>query len=167
MKNLLDRVLRKLKYFFQPKAIVLCYHRIADVAIDPWEIAVSPENFRQQLEVLKKYKLFTASQLIEQLQNRSLKKGMVCLSFDDGYRDNYLVARPLLRQYRCPSTFFIPVQYLGQQRQFWWDELQTILLETHSLPQNLSILINGEQFNFDLGNEYNDDEKQRQKHRSW
>ena len=148
-KNLLARGHKKLRYFFQPKAVVLCYHRISDVAIDPWEITVSPENFRQQLQVLKKYKLFTAGQLTEQLQNGFLQNGMVCLSFDDGYRDNYVVAKPLLQQYKCPSTFFIPVHYLDQQRQFWWDELQSVLLGAHSLPKHLSISINGEQFNFD------------------
>jgi peptidoglycan/xylan/chitin deacetylase (PgdA/CDA1 family) len=167
MMNFLTRAQKKLRYFFQPKAVVLCYHRIAEVAIDPWEIAVSPGNFRQHLQVLKKYKLFTASQLIERLQNQSLKKGMVCISFDDGYRDNYVIAKPLLQQYMCPSTFFIPVHYLGQQRQFWWDELQSVLLGAHSLPKHLSISINGEQFNFDLGNECNDDEKQRKKLTSW
>ena len=167
MKDFFSRAQKKLRYFFRPKAVVLCYHRIADVAIDPWEIAVSPENFSQQLQVLKKYKIFTASQLITQFRNRSLENGMVCLTFDDGYNDNYTIAKPLLEKYQCVSTFFIPVHYLGQQRQFWWDELQALLLGNHDLPRRLSIAINNEQFNFDLEHESIYNEKERQKLTSW
>src|SRR5688572_3947712 len=167
MKNLLDRVLRKLKYFFQPKAVVLCYHRIADVAIDPWEITVSPENFEQQLAVLKKYKLFKAGQLIEQLNKRSLKNGMICITFDDGYRDNYSIARPLLQKHQSPSTFFIPVHYIGTEQLFWWDELQAILFGKHDLPQKISILINSERLDFDLGVEFKHIEEQWQKLTTW
>jgi peptidoglycan/xylan/chitin deacetylase (PgdA/CDA1 family) len=167
MKTILSRTRKKLRYFFQPKAIVLSYHRIADLAIDPWELAVSAENFEQHLQVLKKYKLYTASQLVEQLKQRSLKNGMVCITFDDGYRDNYMIAKPLLQKYQCTSTFFIAVGYLGRHRQFWWDELQYILLGPHNLPQTLSILVNDEPFNFDLLSEGKHDEMQTEKLRSW
>ena len=167
MKNLLRRAQKKLRYFFQSKAIVLCYHRIVDVTIDPWELTVSPENFEQQLRVLKNYQLCTGSQLIEHLQNRSLKNGMICITFDDGYRDNYRIARPLLQKYTSPSTFFIPIHYIGQEELFWWDELQAIILGKHDLPQKISILINGERLDFDLGVESKHSEEKGQKLTSW
>jgi peptidoglycan/xylan/chitin deacetylase (PgdA/CDA1 family) len=167
MKHLFEKAQNKLKYFLQPKAIVLSYHRIADVAIDPWQLAVSPANFEQQLQVLKKYRLFTAGELVDQLNNGTLKNGMVCITFDDGYRDNYVIAKPLLHRYKSPSTIFIPFHYVDQKRQFWWNELQTIVLGRHELPPNLSILINEEQFHFNLETDSKFDKVQWQKQSSW
>ncbi|HEV8374752.1 MAG TPA: polysaccharide deacetylase family protein [Candidatus Polarisedimenticolia bacterium] len=48
----------------------------------------------------------------------------VCITFDDGYADNYLHAFPLLRQHRLPATIFLATGFLGGKRgRFWWDEV--------------------------------------------
>ena len=167
MKNLFNRGLRKLKYFFQPKAVVLCYHRIAEISIDPFELCVSPDNFEQQLQVLKSYELVKANQLVEHLNKRSLKNGMVCITFDDGYRDNYAKAKPLLQKHESPSTFFIPVHFIGQEQLFWWDELQFIILGEHDLPNKISIVINSERLDFDLGVESHYSAEDREKLTNW
>ncbi|MES2409994.1 MAG: hypothetical protein V4535_00980, partial [Bacteroidota bacterium] len=54
---------KKLLYKFQQRSLVLMYHNIDTVPCDPWELAVSPKNFEEQLNVLKKYRVVTASQL--------------------------------------------------------------------------------------------------------
>ena len=47
------------------------------------------------------------------------------ITFDDGYRDNLLVAKPLLEQHGLPATVFVTTGYVGPGRDFWWDELET------------------------------------------
>ncbi|MEJ7830493.1 MAG: hypothetical protein WKF91_19950, partial [Segetibacter sp.] len=71
------------------------YHRIADINRDPWQLAVTPEHFEQNLTLLqKKFNVITVSELVEQLNNKSITSDSVCLTFDDGYADNYLFAKP-------------------------------------------------------------------------
>ena len=160
--------LRRIRHLFRRKAIVLMYHRIATVDIDPWELAVSPENFEEQLKVLKQlYKPVPVSELVTQLYSGSILPKSVCLTFDDGYRDNYLIAKPLLERYKCPAVFYIPTQYIGQEKKFWWDELQEIILTSRNLPQNLSVLINKERFNYAIDDEAELTPGQLNKHKIW
>ena len=165
--SFLNKGFRRIYYFLQKKAVVLSYHRITHMDIDPWEIAVSPENFEQHLQVLKKYNLVTPDKLSKHLKKGTLKNRMVCVTFDDGYKDNYEFAKPLLEKYNCPSTIFIPVHFIGQKKLFWWDELQSIVLGKHDLPQRLSISIAKDSLEFDLGNDAQFTETQHKKNTSW
>ena len=150
------------------RALVLMYHRIADLDNDPWQLAVSPSNFEQQLKILKKnYRLISVNELINHLSRKSIPKHCVCITFDDGYRDNYLTAKPLLEKYECPATFFISSHYIERQSCFWWDELLEIILEPESLPQKISLIINKESFEFFLEDDSVLTDEQRENLKSW
>jgi peptidoglycan/xylan/chitin deacetylase (PgdA/CDA1 family) len=143
-----------LKNIFEKKALVLMYHRVASADTDPWKLAVSAENFEQQIQVLKKLNIvLPLQQLVDQVQQKSIKKKCVAITFDDGYVDNYLTAKQILEKADITATFFITTNNLGKQKEFWWDELEFILLQTAQLPQQLSIEINNSPFTFDLGAE--------------
>jgi peptidoglycan/xylan/chitin deacetylase (PgdA/CDA1 family) len=65
----------------------------------------------------------------------------VVVTFDDGYRDNLHVAKPLLERYEVPATVFVASGYLG--REFWWDQLDRILPRRATLPNQVSLTIGG------------------------
>ena len=145
---------KKIKSIFKRRAIILMYHRIADSSVDPWELAVNANNFEQHLQILKKtYLVESLPELVEQLQEKKIKKNSVAISFDDGYSDNYFTVKPLLEKYKLPATFFIASGNIDLQKEFWWDELAKILLQTARLPQTLSLEINGRSFFYDLAEE--------------
>lgn len=152
---------------FQPRAIVLMYHRIADVVRDPWQLSVSPGNFEQHLRVLQKSRLIPVQQLASDLYQKSVVNKTVCLTFDDGYADNYLQAKPLLEKYKTPATFFIPTEYPGQQALFWWDELENIFLGYPELPARLSLSIRGSIFELVLGEDNILSKEQLHQHKRW
>jgi peptidoglycan/xylan/chitin deacetylase (PgdA/CDA1 family) len=130
------------------------YHRIAEVSRDPWELSVTPANFEQQLLLLQeKYSIISVPELIAQVDNQAVAANSVCLTFDDGYTDNYHVAAPLLEKYKTPSTFFIPTQNLIAQEPFWWDELESIIFDSEKLPSNFVGNINGERIELNLDDE--------------
>lgn len=134
----------------QAKAIVLCYHRVAHDNVDPWELAVSPENFEQQLRMLrKKFSVIPVAELTADASKRRGGKA-ICITFDDGYTDNYTTAKPLLEEYNLPSCFFIASGYTGKRQLFWWDELTDILLRKEILPATLHLQLVKEVFTFDL-----------------
>ena len=159
---------KKIRYLFKPKAIALMYHRITELKSDPWQLAVSPNNFEQHLQVLqKKGKLIKVKEMVSSLKNNAVANNSICLTFDDGYTDNYLKAKPLLEKYKCPATFFIPTYYTGQEQGFWWDELESILLCYPDLPAKFSMPINGKLLKYDLENDSTLTNAQLSKHRLW
>ena len=133
------------------KILVLMYHRVAVAETDPWGLCVSPENFRQHLQVLKNgFNVISTLELLQQVSAKKIIQNAVCITFDDGYTDNFLHAKPLLQHYNCPATFFISTGLTGKQKQFWWDELGYVLLQTKNLPAYLSIKIGAQIFEHHL-----------------
>lgn len=158
-------LLRKIKNLLSGhKALVLMYHRIDDLEIDPWQLAVSTINFEQQLQLIQnKHHVVSATELIGELNTGRIKKNSICITFDDGYRDNFLNAAPLLKRYSCPATFFIATGFINQEKMFWWDILTEIFLISHKLPEILQI--GGLNFTLDNNGEMSND--QFEKHKSW
>ena len=144
------------------------YHRVAELETDPWEIAVHPKNFEQQLQFLKnRFHVITVSELVQHVKNKAIPKNCICVTFDDGYCDNYVHAKPLLEKYQCPATFFIASAYINCQQPFWWDALQYLILDTPVLPTQLSIVLNEELIDFPLYDECLLTEKVKQMQMQW
>jgi peptidoglycan/xylan/chitin deacetylase (PgdA/CDA1 family) len=74
------------------------------------DLSVTPAQFETHLAYLRQagYETISLEQLAYALnQQASLPAKPIILTFDDGYRDNYENAFPLLRQYNYSATFFI------------------------------------------------------------
>lgn len=113
----------------RPGPTILCYHRVASPVVDPWRLAVSPENFSGQLAALRAERtILPMEEFVERLRRRRLPAGAVALTFDDGYRDNLLNAAPRLTEFEIPATLFLATGLLGTRREYWWDELARLVL---------------------------------------
>jgi peptidoglycan/xylan/chitin deacetylase (PgdA/CDA1 family) len=146
---MISNLFHRIRGSYKHKAMVLMYHRIATLQTDPWQLAVTPENFARQLQVLKQqYHVISVNELVRDVHNNSIKSKTVCITFDDAYVDNYLYAKPLLEKYGCPAMFFVPSAYIGVSKPFWWDELEDIILHSDHLPASISLLIGSESFEF-------------------
>lgn len=144
------------------------YHRVAELEYDTWDIGVSPVNFEAQLQVLQKMgNVVSLDELVQDLENNTLKNGSIALTFDDGYADNYLIAKPLLEKYKIPATFFIASGNIGKASEFWWDDLEHFILFTQTLPAHLEITIGDTAINYNLGAEAELSEELRLKHKHW
>ena len=66
----------------------------------------------------------------------------VLITFDDGYADNHEFAVPLLESNQAQALFYICTGNLGSAREFWWDELENLLLCTSDFPPALLMEIN-------------------------
>jgi peptidoglycan/xylan/chitin deacetylase (PgdA/CDA1 family) len=123
--------------------IILLYHRIASITPDPWDLCVTPEHFAEQLSVLKnEMHPQPLHQLIDPPRGQ-VSRRLVGVTFDDGYADNLSIAKPLLEQFGIPATVFVVSGHVGGQREFWWDELEKILLQPGKLPEVLCLTIRG------------------------
>lgn len=144
------------------------YHRIAELDTDPWQLAVSPANFEQHLEILGQTNhVISVKSMVSKLSTGSIQPNAICLTFDDGYRDNFFAAKPLLEKYDCPASFFIATHYVDMERQFWWDELEEIILNSKKLPETLSMDIDGFSLKHNLHNEGVLTPDEKRMHKSW
>ena len=107
-------------------AVILLYHSISRGRPDPWDLCVAPELFAQQVQLLRdRYGVVSLGELRSALARNELRTRTVALTFDDGYRDNLVVAKPLLEEHGLPATVFVTTGYVGSSRDFWWDELES------------------------------------------
>ena len=112
------------------RPVILMYHRIAEPAVDPWGLSVSPANFRSQLETLTRHRQpLPMDEFVARLIAGRLPQKAVGLTFDDGYVDNLQIAKPMLAEADIPATIFIATGWIGATRLFWWDELARLILE--------------------------------------
>lgn len=109
-------------------AAILVYHSIADVERDPFGITVAPADFEGQLEVLaQRFNVLTVEEVREGLERGELPDRAVVVTFDDGYANNLRAALPALAAHGVPATVFVASDYIGEVREFWWDEIERLV----------------------------------------
>jgi peptidoglycan/xylan/chitin deacetylase (PgdA/CDA1 family) len=105
------------------KLFIMIFHRILDEPdfMRPGE--TDKLRFTWQMDLLAKYfNVLPFAEAMTRLQDKTLPARAVCVTFDDGYADNYLNALPILQQSGLPATFFIASGYLDGGR-MWNDSV--------------------------------------------
>ena len=116
--------------------LVLAYHRVTTLDRDPLRLATSPRHFAAQLEMIRRDGVpMTLAAMIDAAKTKTLPPRAVAVTFDDGYADNLHEALPLLERYEVPATIFLTTSALDSGREFWWDELEQVLLHEHGNPR--------------------------------
>ncbi len=143
----LNRVFRRITVPFRSRVVILLYHRVFETITDPWELCVSPGRFAEHLEVLSEnYQVMRLSELVRDLKAAQLPKRAVVLTFDDGYADNLWNAKPLFEKYEVPATVFVTSGSLDSPDDFWWDDLERVMLQPENLPKRLKLCIQGQPY---------------------
>jgi peptidoglycan/xylan/chitin deacetylase (PgdA/CDA1 family) len=105
---------------------------------------VSRQHFAEHLEILRtRYGPMRLQELTKRLQSGPLPRRKIVVTFDDGYADSLLNAKPLLERHEIPATVFVTSGNVGQEREFWWDELDRVFLHSGRLPKELRLVIDG------------------------
>lgn len=99
---------------------ILGYHRVSD---SPHVLSVAPAAFRRQMEHLRASPATPIG--LEQaldLLGSEVSGRYVCVTFDDGYRDNLENAVPVLRELEIPATIFVPTAVIDGDAAYDWFE---------------------------------------------
>jgi peptidoglycan/xylan/chitin deacetylase (PgdA/CDA1 family) len=115
---------------------ILTYHRIIDID-DKFKfhrnvVSASPIDFDKQIKyVSNNFDIITFEKLDKILTGleKPVKKPLI-ITFDDGYKDNFENAFPILKKYNVPATFFLTTGYINNQFVPWWDTLAVIVNNT-------------------------------------
>ena len=150
----------------EPNGLILMYHRVAREGVDPWRLLVTPEHFSEHLEVIRRLATpVSLRRMVADHRNGRLDDRMLAITFDDGYVDNLMEAKPLLARADIPATVYVTTGPTGTTREFWWDELDRALLLPPVLPDTLELMVDGTQHRWKLGAAVNGawDENRNQK----
>jgi len=122
------------RWLLRSQVVILMYHRVCPRAED-WSVrGISPQVFERQLEYLSRnYDIISLDEVVEHIRKRTtFPRKALAITIDDGYRDNYTFAYPILRKYRAPATIFLATAHIGTGKPFWWDQVGYCLHHTTS-----------------------------------
>jgi peptidoglycan/xylan/chitin deacetylase (PgdA/CDA1 family) len=126
---------------------ILTYHSVNSPhhgRVDP-AIVAGPLNFERQVRYLARHTtVIPLERYIHSVRDAApMPRSSVVITFDDGYKDNFTLAYPILRKYGLPATFFVATDYIGTGRVKWENRLgycikqgkaQEVLVESPLLP---------------------------------
>jgi peptidoglycan/xylan/chitin deacetylase (PgdA/CDA1 family) len=90
------------------RVIILTYHRVLEEADPLVPDEPTADLFERQLGWVSEFlHVLPLPEMLERFADGTLPPRAACITFDDGYRNNYDVALPLLERMRLPASFFI------------------------------------------------------------
>ncbi|MCG7987549.1 MAG: polysaccharide deacetylase family protein [Candidatus Thiodiazotropha weberae] len=117
----LVRIFNKLTNY-DNSVIILMYHSISDECdtSDTLARTVSKDLFRKQLQFIKKkgYNIISLEKAVHGMINKNIERNSICITFDDGYEDNYTNAFPILSELSVPATIFLVSSYITNAKDF-------------------------------------------------
>lgn len=112
---------------------ILSYHRVGIETQLPTDVPLTtPADFEKQvIYLLRRYQLMSLAGVGNALhRGTSIPPNAAVITFDDGYRDNYLHAYPILKKYGVPATIFLATAHIDDGNPFWWDRVSYAIHNT-------------------------------------
>ena len=100
-----------------PRVVVLLYHRVSDDVRDNLTVGIA--QFDRQMALLRRHcDVIDLHDLLKDERIQPSKRPLICVTFDDGYLDNFTNAVPILMRHRIPAAFFVSTGLIGTDRSF-------------------------------------------------
>ncbi len=149
----ITRCLLRYQFSSRGKVLVLLYHEIRKPR-NRFETAVSPEHFEEQIRFIKKeFEVVSVSRMLEILSRKEKPaRPLAVVTFDDGYRDNYTAAYPILKKYGVPAAIFLAVESLGNESPMWTARVESLFEGASAESLRLETLPGAKVYK--LGNNY-------------
>lgn len=119
---------------------ILTFHRICPAgslsAFAPnSRLGVTPAFFESVIGYLRShdYKIVTLDEALERLEVPDTSSRFACLTFDDGYRDNFELALPICRSAQAPFTVYVTTGFHDGRYSAWWLGLEVLLASRSAL----------------------------------
>ncbi len=124
VKRLIAKILlgRPLKRFIVSNHVwILAFHRVDDLG-HPDHLTCGIQEFVDVCDFLSRtFRVVPLSQQLDELGGKD-SGGTLSITFDDGYRDNFEHAAPILERFGLPATFFVATGFIGSDEVAWWDK---------------------------------------------
>lgn len=116
--------------------VILLYHSINTRAADGIHapIIVDPTWFEEHMAHLAaRAHVISLDHYVDAVRGRArIPRDSTIITFDDGYKDNFIHAYPVLKRYNLPATFFLSTGYIGTGLAKWEDRLSLVIARTRA-----------------------------------
>ena len=115
---------------------ILCYHGVTKTlskGIENYNNKhINYKIFKKQIKKIKKYynPISMDEVIMHKRENIKYPKNTIAITFDDGFKNNYDVAAPILDEHQIPATFYISTGYINSTKMFWVDQIEDCINRT-------------------------------------
>lgn len=105
---------------------ILMYHSI-DEYEDITKLSLCPEGFSRQMDFLyrHRYNVISLEDMVNLIKTkRKMPPRTVTITFDDGYKNNFECAYPILKKYNFPATVFVITNLIGKEGYLSLDDMK-------------------------------------------
>jgi peptidoglycan/xylan/chitin deacetylase (PgdA/CDA1 family) len=100
-------------------------------------VEVRLDSFREQIAYLtENYDVLPLEEAVERINRGESVENVAVITFDDGWKDNYTNAYPVLVRQKVPATIFLVTDYVGTTHWFWPERVIHLLsrVENRGVP---------------------------------
>ena len=132
---------------------ILTLHHVRPPRADAFQpnrlLEVSPRFLDDVLAGLRRANVdvITLDAMHRRLTECDFRRRFVCLTFDDGYRDNLQHALPILRKHGAPFTLYLPTSFPDRAGELWWLTLEAVIAK----QSRIALTMDGEDRRYECG----------------
>jgi len=124
VKGLLGRIVfdsRLTAILLKNAAVIVAFHRVQDTTVADG-LTIDVAMFERYCRFfMRHFRVVSLQDLVPRLERGLGLNRELAITFDDGYRDNFENAVPVLEELSLPATFFVVTQWIGTDYVPWWD----------------------------------------------
>lgn len=121
-------------------ATCLMYHRLTRTPAGPHDFVpsrglfVSEAEFEREMQyVSQHFHCLSIEEAVARLQEGTLQRRSLIVTFDDGHKDNLEIGLPILKRYNVPATIYVTTGIVDETASLWWYEHEHIVKRCASL----------------------------------
>ena len=140
------------------KLHILLYHGVTSIKSKGIENSsnkhIHVDSFEREMAFIKKnYPILSMDEVISiYKKNKKIKGEYFAVTFDDGFKNNFTDAYPILLKYEVPATFYISTGMINSKKLFWVDKIECCI--NNSKKNKFDIKIQNKYYSFDLSNKF-------------
>lgn len=116
---------------------ILMLHRVVEQRNEGEnrELEVTPEFLKQTIDDYRRqgHRFVSIDEACDIINRGRTDHPFVCLTFDDGYQDNYDIAYPILKQMNVPFVIYVTTGFIDNRIPMWWYYNEKLGISTESL----------------------------------
>jgi len=128
------------KVLSRNKLNILIYHQVVE-SFDPMRPTEPTRDdfYRQMLLIKQYYNPIALSDAVKLLAQSKLPANSICITFDDGYLNNFSIAAPILKELALPATIFVATKF-SEGSNMWNDNLIDLISDPARIKFDLSLI---------------------------
>jgi peptidoglycan/xylan/chitin deacetylase (PgdA/CDA1 family) len=119
---------------------ILMLHHVRPARPDRFQpnhlLEVTPKFFERVIRQLRRSRVDLIS--LDEMHRRVAtgdfpRRRFVCVTFDDGYRDNFEFAYPVLKKYEVPFAIYVATSFADRIGELWWLALEAVIAQNQMI----------------------------------